>query len=259
MHWYSFLSLYLWVAPHLLLGVIALLLIKRRLHTTFPLFFLYLWYEIAEFLVLFSIARLHVFAAIPKLNHGTWYVRVFVITGVISAALRFGVTQEIFNRIFREPHKVDALAWASLRWAVALLLLGAVVFSIFLSGQAPVTLIAGEIWVGRGIAVIQCGMVLFLLLFSRLLGLSLGSWMFGIALGFGILSSAELAYFALRTGELSTSIVRALNLLLTGGYHLAVLIWIGYLVAPAKETVQPRELPIGDIRHWNSELERFLQ
>lgn len=259
MHWYSFLSFYLWVAPHALLGVIAVLLIKRGLHASFPVFFLYLWYEIAEFLVLFSIAKLHVFAAIPKLDNGTWYVRVFVITGVISAALRFGITQEIFNRVFREQHKADALAWGSLRWAVALLLLGAVVFSIFLSGKAPDTLIAGEIWVGRGIAVIQCGLVLFLLVFSRLLGLSLGGCIFGIALGFGILSSAELAYFALRTGELSTSIVRALNLLLTGGYHLAVLIWIGYLVAPAKETMQPREVPVGDIQQWNSELERFLQ
>jgi hypothetical protein len=38
-----------------------------------------------------------------------------------------------------------------------------------------------------------------------------------------------------------------------------VLIWLGYLFAPAKVIVQPRELPVGDVHHWNTELERFLQ
>jgi hypothetical protein len=63
----------------------------------------------------------------------------------------------------------------------------------------------------------------------------------------------------MRTVGLSESTARALNLLTTGGYHIAVLIWLGYLIAPARAIVQPRELHVGELHHWNTELERFLQ
>jgi hypothetical protein len=252
MQWIGLVSYYLWIAPHLLLAVIAVLLWKRRLHVNFPVFVAYVWYEIAEFILLFTISG-------TGLHQQIWYFRVFLVTSAISAALRFGVIQEIFNNIFREQGKVDSLARVSLRWTTGFLLLGAVLFSLFASGQTSNSLLAGAAWVGRGIAIIQCGLVLFLFLFSRVIGVSLQGRVFGIALGFGILSSVELANWTLHTGELSVPLARALNLLPTGGYHIAVLIWLGYLLAPARKIVQLRELPVTDLRQWNTELERFLQ
>ena len=255
-HWYKFLLLYLWVAPHLLLVVVAVLLWVRRLHTSFPAFVFYTWYEIAEFAVLFTITM-------TGHNQGALYVRVFLVTLAISAVLRFGVIQEVFNNVFREHGHVDALATAALRWATGFLLVVAVLCAIFASGQTSDNLIAGLAWLGRGIAIIQCGLVLFLLLFSRLYGVSMQSYVFGIALGFGILSSVELANWAMRTGELTESMARALNLLTTGGYHVAVLLWLGYLVAPARTMVQPNNVqpsnaPVVTLYQWNKELERFL-
>jgi hypothetical protein len=252
MDWYSLLLFYLWIAPHLLLAAVAVILWKRRLRANFPVFVLYVWYEIAEFIVLFTIS-------VTRLHQQLWYLPVFLVTSAISAALRFGVIQEIFNNIFQEQGKVDSLARVSLRWTTGFLLLGAVLFSLFASGQTSNSLLAGAAWIGRGIAIIQCGLVLFLFLFSRVIGVSLQGCVFGIALGFGILSSVELANWALHTGELSVPMARVLNLLPTGGYHIAVLIWLGYLLAPARKIVQLRELPVTDLRHWNTELERFLQ
>lgn len=252
MDWHTLLLFYLWIAPHLLLAAVAVLVWKRRLRAHFPVFVLYVWYEIAEFIVLFTIS-------VTRLHQQLWYLPVFLVTSAISAALRFGVIQEIFNNIFQEQGKVDSLARVSLRWTTGFLLLGAVLFSLFASGQTSSSLLAGAAWIGRGIAIIQCGLVLFLFLFSRVIGVSLKGCVFGIALGFGILSSVELANWALHTGELSVPMARALNLLPTGGYHIAVLIWLGYLLAPARKIVQPRELPVTDLRHWNTELERFLQ
>ncbi len=252
MHWYKFVLLYLWIAPHLLLSVVAVLLLIRRLHTNFPAFFLYAWYEIAEFVLLFGIA-------VTGLNKGAWYVRVFLVTLAISTALRFGVIQEIFNNVFREHGHVDALARVSLHWTTGFLLAAATLCAIFVPGEPSDSLIAGVAWIGRGVAIIQCGLVLFLLLFSRLFGLSLQSYVFGIALGFGILSSAELANSAMRTGELTESMSRVLNLLPTGGYHVAVLLWLGYLIAPARKVLRPSNVPAGEVDQWNRELERFLQ
>jgi hypothetical protein len=248
-HWLSF---YLWIAPHLLLAVVAVLLWKRRLHIKFPVFVLYVWYEIAEFIVLFTISE-------TGPHHQVWYFRVFLVTLAISVVLRFGVIQEIFNNMFQEHSRLDSLARISLRWTTGFLLLGAVLMPIFVYGQTSNNLIADLAWLGRGLAIIQCGLVLFLLVFSRLYGLSVQSYMFGIALGFGILSSVELANWAMRAGGLSESTARALNLLTTGGYHIAVLIWLGYLFAPARVIVQPRGVHVGELRQWNTELERFLQ
>jgi hypothetical protein len=252
MHWHKLLSLYLWIAPHLLLAVVAALLWKHRLHIKFPVFVAYVWYEIAEFIVLFAISG-------TELHHQVWYFRIFLVTLAISAAFRFGVIQEVFNNIFQEQGKVDSFARVSLRWTTGFLLLGAVLLSLFASGQNSHNLLAGAAWISRGVAIIQCGLVLFLFLFSRLLGLSLQSYVFGIALGFGVLSSVELANSALRTGELSVPLAKVVNLLTTGGYHIAVLIWLGYLIAPVRAIVQPRELHVGELHHWNTELERFLQ
>ena len=253
MHWYKILLFYLWVAPHLLLVFIAILLLKRRLYKRFPIFTLYVWYEIAEFVLLFNIS-------ITGLNQGSLYMRVFLVTFAISTALRFGVLQEIFNNVFREHGELDALARLLLRWTTGFLVIAAVVGAIVSSGQTSDSLLAGVAWISRGVAIIQCGLVLFLLLFSGLFGLTLQSYVFGIALGFGILSSVELANSAMRTGELTESTARVLNLLPTGGYHVAVLFWLGYLLFPSKTTIlQPSDLPMNKVDQWNRELERFLQ
>src|SRR4030081_2101492 len=154
MHWDRLLLFYLWIAPHLLLGVVAALLWKRRVHIKFPVFTLFVWYEIAEFIVLFTISR-------TGLNQN-WYVRIFPLTLAISAVLRFGVIQESFNNIFGEERKLMALARVSLRWTSACLILAAFLVSIFAFDQTSNSLIAGAAWVGRGVAIIQCGLVLFL-------------------------------------------------------------------------------------------------
>jgi hypothetical protein len=251
-HWYKLLLFYLWIAPHLLLAVVAVFLLKRRLYTNFPVFTVYTCYEIAEFVLLLAIA-------VTGLNKGALFLHVYLVTLGISTALRFGVLQEVFNNIFREHVQLHALARVSLRWTTGFLLATAVLGAIFAFAQTSDSAIADVAWLGRGIALIQCGLVLFLLLFSRLFGVSLENYVFGIALGFGILSSVELANWALHTGNLTDSVARTLNLLPTGGYHVAVLVWIGYLVAPARKVLQPTDVPVGEVDQWNRELERFLR
>jgi hypothetical protein len=249
--WYKFLFFYLWIAPHVLLAAVAVLLWSRNLFKSFPVFVLYVWYEIAEFVLLFTIAT-------TGLSKGAWYVRAYLVSLAMSTALRFGVIQEIFNNVFRDHGPVDALARVSIRWTTGFLLAAAILIATFAPGPTSNNLITGAAWIGRGIAIIQCGLVLFLLLFSELLGLRLQNYVFGIALGFGILASVELANWAMHTRDLSEPMARALNLLPTAGYLVAVLVWLGYLFAPATEMLRPHDVPVGDVDQWNRELERFL-
>jgi len=171
MHGYRFLLYYLWIAPHILLALVAIVMRVKRLDISFPLFALYAWYEVAEFALLFAIA-------VTKLIQGMLYMRVFLVTLAVSTALRFGILQEIFNNVFREHGRADAIARVLLRWTTGILLVAAISCAILAPGPTSGSLIATTAWLGRGIAIVQCGLVLFLLVFSRLIGLSLQSYVF---------------------------------------------------------------------------------
>ena len=101
---------------------------------------------------------------------------------------------------------------------------------------------------------------LALLLFSRFLGLSWRRPAFGIALGLGILTSADLAMFALRAAFTTEAAVGFLNLLIPCTYLVCVSIWIGYLRAPELEPAASLAVvPHDEVETWNTELQHLLR
>lgn len=106
---------------------------------------------------------------------------------------------------------------------------------------------------------VQSGMLLSLLLFSRLLGLSWSRPAFGITLGFGVLTSVDLAIYALRAQFPTDVVVPYLDLLRTGTYFLCILIWIGYSLAPEHEPASVTAIPHDEVETWNTELRRLLR
>jgi hypothetical protein len=239
---------YLWIAPHVLLAVLSVLIFVRRLHKQFPIFFVYCLYETLVFFLLFYIR-----AVLPAQKN--LYRDVFIATLAGSTALRFGIIQEIFNNIFRDYPRVEVIATSSTRWVTGLLLIGAVVIAGYSSENIPDNLMAGIALLDRSVIVIQAGLLIFLFLFSRLFGLSWRSYTLGIALGFGIFASTELAYWALRLIDLSEHAKDLLDLLPTGSYHVSVLVWLGYL-AVAEKPVGIPTCSVPEIDRWSGELER---
>jgi hypothetical protein len=246
--WYKFVLLYLWIAPHVLLAVVPVLMFTRRLHKYFTVFFLYTLYETFEFLLLFGIPGI---APTQKVL----YHYVFIVTLAGSTALRFGIIQEIFNNVFRDYSRLEMLARASMRWLTGLLLVAAMLTAFYSSGTISDNLMAGVALLDRSVAIIQAGLLLFLFLFSRMFGLSWRSFVFGIALGFGILASTDLAVSALRVADSSKPFVNWLNLLPTGSYHISVLVWLGYLLR-AEKPVGAATCPVPEMDRWSGELER---
>jgi hypothetical protein len=107
---------------------------------------------------------------------------------------------------------------------------------------------------------VQCGLLLALLLFSRFLGLSWRRPAFGVALGLGVLTSVDLAYSALRAEFTSRVGAEFLNLLVTGTYLVCVLTWIGYLLAPELKPASLTVVPHDDeVETWNRELQQLLK
>jgi hypothetical protein len=252
LNWHKALLLFLWITPHVLLGVLAVILCKRRLYREFPVFLAYVLYEIAEFILLFT---LH---AVPSVTRDQ-YAYAYSATLMLSIALRFGVIDEVCKDLFRESQFLKVSARKSLQCVTGLLLVIGVLLAVYAPGDNSVRWHAGVSVVNRGAAMIQCGLLLSLLLFSRFLGLSWRRPAFGIALGLGVLTSVDLAFFALRA-EFSSDVARELlNLLITGAYLVCVLIWIGYSLAPELELASPTVVPRDEVETWNTEFQRLLR
>jgi len=252
MSWHKALLLFLWISPHLLLGVLAVVLYKRRLYREFPVFFAYVLYEIAEFVSMFTLYSVRGVTSRP-------YAYAYCATLMISIALRFGVIDEVSRDLLREAQFLKVAARRSLQCVTGLLLVVGVLLAVYAPGDSRFGFVAGMLVVNRGAAMVQSGLLLALLLFSRFLGLSWRGPAFGIALGLGVLTSVDLAMFALRAEFASAVAAVYLNLLTTGTYLVCVLIWIGYLLAPEVDPASLTVVPRDEVETWNTELQQFLK
>jgi hypothetical protein len=246
--WYQFVLYYLWIAPHMILLGVAALMYIRSLHKKFPVFFTYTLYETLVFLLLFVNRNT---MNVP--THQAAYRYIYLVTMVGSTALRFAIIQEIFADVFHGYPRLEKVANTSLSWVSFLLVIAGVFFVIYSAGSIADNLTAGVALLARSVYAIQVGLLVFLFLLARLFGLSWRSFTFGIALGSAVFASAELAMWALRLTEPDLHYKLLLDLLPTGGFHISVLVWLGYLFAREK-IVSAAAVPLPEIDKWSGEL-----
>lgn len=251
MHWHRALLLFLWITPHVLLVAVAAVVWKRRLYREFPCFFAFVLFEIAEFILLFALYF------VP--GAGRQYAYAFSVTLLLSLALRFGVIHEVSRNSFRESPFLKASARRLLQCVGGLLLAMGILLAVYAPGSNAVRWHAGVSVVNRGAVMVQCGLLLSLLLFSRFLGLSWRRPAFGIALGLGILTSVDLAASALRAEFASNAAKELLNLLITGASFVCVSIWLGYLLAPELKPVSVAVVPHEEVETWKREFQHMLR
>jgi hypothetical protein len=220
-------QLALWVAHPVLELSLAAVMFWRRLHRTFPVFFAYIVFQVVNFMILFPIYRS---------GSDMAYYRAYWIGAGISVAVGFKVIHEIFLDVFRPYHTLKDLGTVLFKWAALVMLLVAMVVAAASPGgqESPLeqAVLIGE----RCTRVIQCGLILFLLVFSKYLGVSWRQHSFGIALGFGSFASVELVGLALYSGgQIHPPTLSLINIT---AYGLSILTWIGYalLKAASRET-----------------------
>ncbi len=252
LNWHRALSLFLLISPHVLLGVLAVILYKRRLYREFPCFFAYVLYEIAKFIPLFALYSVQGVT-------GKQYAYAYCVTLLLSIVLRFGVIDEVCKDLFRESQFLKVSARRALQCVAGSLLVIGVLLAVYAPGDNSARWYAGIFVVNRGAAMVQSGLLLSLLLFSRFLGLSWRRPAFGIALGLGVLASVDLAYSALRAEFTSEVAADFLDLLITGTYLVCVSIWIGYLLVPERKPASLAVLPRDEVETWNREFQQFLK
>ena len=92
---HSFLWHYLWIAPHALQLIIAIIMLRRGLWREFPAFFAYTLFEIVEQGTLFVLDHK---AAVT----GVEYWRDHWLFMAVEVPLRFATIFEIFSSVFRD-------------------------------------------------------------------------------------------------------------------------------------------------------------
>ena len=250
MYPHSFLWHFLWLAPHALQVFIAVIMIRRGLVRQFPVFFVYSVFQIIEEGTLFV------------LDHNTavsdyqyWYAHWVGIT--ISSALRFGIIWEICSGVFGAYPALRRLNRIVFRWAIVGLLFLAIVVAAKAPDDGTYHIFSRLHVLDLSVNVMQSGLWLILLGFSAYFGLSWRNFAYGIAFGLGIFATVALAIEARRiwTGFVAGY---AFDLVAMATYNCCAMIWLAYLLAPARARVTLEELPENNLEQWNAELERLL-
>jgi len=196
--------------------MVALVLWHRKLHKQFPVFFLFLLAQIANFAIMFPLWLTGI---------DTMYFWLFWLGEAVNAVLGFKVIHEIFLDVFRPYHTLKDLGTLLFKWAgVVMLLVSVVVAFSNSSDHNPITHAITTLQLS--VRIVQVGLILFLLLFSSFLGVSRKQVSFGISLGFGLFAGVELMLWALNSGGFVRHDNFDLINMLT--YNFAVVVWLGY-------------------------------
>jgi hypothetical protein len=220
-------QLALWICHPLLQLALGVAMWRHKLHRLFPVFFAYVGFQILAFCVLFPIFRWGILGY-------TAYFWLYWGCSAVNLVLGFMIIYEIFLDVFRPYHTLKDLGSVLFKWAALVMsLVGFVVAaSSPLGDQGPI--VQAVVTVTRCVRVAQVGLILFLLVFARYLGVSWKQHSFGISLGLGISAGVELGTLAFHvSGHASEALVHVINLI---AYNIAILTWFGYAVlkSPAR-------------------------
>jgi len=236
----------LWIAHPLIQAGIAAVMLARGLQRQFKCFFAYVVAQILTFGLIFPSYLSH--------NYATYFY-LYWTTTAIGVLLGFLVIHEVFLDVFRPFHTLRDLGSVLFKWAGLVMLLVAGVVSVSANSRELAPWMQAIVTAERCVRIVQVGMVLLLLFFSRYLGASRRQLSFGIALGFGTFAMVELGLIAFWSGGHMRS--QTVDLINMSAYNASLLIWLGYVThkSPAREItstlLQPQrwEQSLTDLHH----------
>lgn len=256
------------VAPSALILVVAAILYHRRLYRRFPVFLTFAVVEGVMALALYAIDLLPFFS-------GTFWWQADCAHLVIEVILKFALIGEIFFCVFQQYGAVSKLGRTMIRGMGAALVLTAAVLAGVAHPGSAFRLVSSAHLLNLADFTIECGLLVFIFLFTAYFRLAWDRLAFGIALGRGIAASVQLGTWAFLANVKLTNPTRHLiDLVNMSAYHVCVLIWLYYVLTTPKWTPRATRPDhdhqlvaysmVEDERQknldvWNRELERLLQ
>jgi hypothetical protein len=227
------LSTILWLAPALLQGWIAILMLRRGTHKSYRFFFSYTIFAIAATLAKFLLTE-------PGKN--TW-LSFWVAWGCegVYAVLGFLAIYEAFGHVFENFHHLTWFKYL-LPVTAAVMLSIAVLIPLVHPAVDTEPLLQGIFALKKAVRCLQLGVFFLIFLLARVFNLDYRQYAFGIAAGFGIASAGILLGTLVRTG-LGLKFLIFFRYVSSVAYCMAVAVWLASFLR-----VEPED-PFRDFRH----------
>jgi hypothetical protein len=239
--------LYMWIAPHVLLIPIAIVMFRKGRHKDFPVFFSYLLFEFVQFSAIFTMWCL-------KAPHPMW-VTTDLSFRAGSIAFRFGIIQEMFESPLANSIPLRRTMARMLNWMTALLVVMAVVFIGSLYSSIPNYGLLKNYVPIEALNTAQFAMIVCVFLWHRFLGVRMSRCVFGMALGIGLVVGFEPLMHAWVAGQ---NLINRDSLQMAI-FHVAVLGWLYFVLG--RETVASNfnAAQLAHVRDWATGVGRIFQ
>ena len=161
---------------------VASVMLRRGLRSKFPFFFSY----IVIYILMSAIALATYLYSCPVFYHVSW------VLGSLMMLMEVGIIYEVLVNTLKSYSALVDLAKILFRWAAVFLLFTALVTALATNGQQATKLEAALTVVQHCIRLMQCGLLLFLLVFESRLGVSWRNHGVVIAVGLGVYAAIDL-------------------------------------------------------------------
>lgn len=244
----------LWTASASLLVLTGGLLLRRRLVYEFPVFLAYLAFQVVQTAGLFAI---HVLQLQHRMSYAQYFYVYWAAEGV-SIGLGFAVIHEVYRKVFRNYDALRQFGGIVFAGAAVVLLVVAVVTAATAPGADTPGIVRAVVLLERSVRVMQCGLLAFLFVVSFFFGLPWRNHLFGIALGFGVFATLELAAVAFRS-HIGVVAAGVFSQVANAAYVCGVLIWVYYLWVPQAAPQYTGAVSHNDLEKWNQALLEMLE
>jgi len=224
-------------------------MVRKRLHHELPIFFTYAIFQVVRTLALLSI---HFYGTREGYFYSYWVVE------SISTVLMFFVIYEVYRFVFRGYEGLQGLSSVLFQWAFGVLFLLAILSAATTPSSTSGQVIDGILTVETSVRIMQCGLAAFLLIFTSSLHLTPKHFVWGLSIGFGLLSFIEIAITYSRS-LLGNAGNQMYEILKPGAYLITTGVWFIYLLQP-EPVYMPRRINFDEsiLDRWNNALIRIM-
>ena len=212
---------YLWFSSGLLCGSLLLVAFLNQQLRTFPKFFCLLGWLFVEFLVEFTI---------KDRSNAVWLWCILPMNGV-SCFLEIAVLYAVARDLFFSHSALTTHLRSLPRNVLGLLVLSSTILAALM--PAPSQVMARRVLMRISVAqdCVEVGLLLSLLSFAGILGISWKRLQAGVVLGWGIASSVDILAMLLLS-RLGWSFLLSAEVLSLVGFNICALIWLRYIFRP---------------------------
>jgi hypothetical protein len=236
-----------WALGLVLQAVLTGVLLVKGTWKTFPVFTSYTVFSLLESGVAYAVFK-----------NQSVYFWTYVTGESVLMVLGLALVREIFTNLFSAHAGLRKMATLIFRFVVVLLVLLAVIVIHVKSplGRGGLGTI-GRASIGAALPIVeeacrilQVGLIMFLFLFSSAFGLRWRQHVFGVALGLGMTTVGELLAVTMMP-HVNKAMAWRLDLAHIAAFDLALLVWMGYLIAPEPAPRKAEVPKAAQLEQWN--------